>query len=269
MFKLILLGFVTMVTGVAMAVQPNTDVDMEDVAIERAYVPVGFDTNDSSVEVIVVGTFKNTCYQKGDVEWKRDDLKGEVTLTMKAYRYNDGTCWPIPNDFFEVVDLKMIPVAGDYELIDTTSGKSLGRLPITAAKDKGPGRDDFPYAPVSDAYIKPSLDLKGHEVYLQGVFPNNCMEIGALHQHFYPDVIVIQPVVKMKKAPEGKVCEFGRFPYLFKKKLEKRLDARTYLLHVRKMQGGSINRFVSPFSEKNGVSVPSLIGDILEREGAF
>lgn len=210
------------------------------VSLSKVFVPVGFDSNDLT-QIVGVGVFPHTCYQVGPMDIDVDEQAKIIRVKQHAYLY-PGHCLPVTVPFQQVIDVGIIDV-GNYEIIDDVSGNRLGSLPIRLAKDIGPGTDDFPYAPVDDAYVKTNPGGP-RTLLIQGTFTNSCMKMKRLDVTYYQDVVVVLPISEMEK-PENGGCTAGLFgftqkvPLVFPSK-------HAYLLHIRSMAGNAINIIHQP-----------------------
>jgi hypothetical protein len=207
------------------------------VRFEKAYIPVGFDSNDNS-QVVLVGTFPDTCHQVAESDFQIDESAKVITVWQHATVFS-GNCLPVTVPFQSVITLGILG-AGDYTIRDGVAHQALGRLPVTVAKDSGPGTDDYPYAPLSDAYVETDPFSGRSELVLQGTWTDRCTKFRRVDVHYYSEVIVVQPIVE-HETEDGRGCGQGIFR--FQKRVALRpMSARSYLLHVRSMAGNAINK---------------------------
>lgn len=203
------------------------------ITLEKAYLPLGFDSNDQS-QVVVAGKFPNTCYQLGQTTAKVE--KDTITVTQQALVYQ-GTCLRVTVPFDQVVDVGILQ-PGDYNVVDGNSGRKLGVLNVVEATSAGVGTDDLPYAPVRDVFLTKDGETGNFSLILQGAFTNRCMKLKKVEVKDQPDVLVVLPIAEMV---EGDDCKEGIFRFQEKKAL-KRLEDKAYLLHVRAMNGKALNK---------------------------
>lgn len=206
------------------------------VNIQRSFVPVGFDDNDRA-QVVVTGEFSSTCYKVAPATFEVRD--GFIDIEQHAYVYG-GICLYIMVPYSQVVDLGILP-EGDYQLRDKTSGKILGSLPIARAKSAS--ADEFLYAPVEQAYVR--VEPGKNTVVLSGFFLDPCTKIKDVIVTYSKtnDVIMVQPIaVHDSKSPQG--CAPRRNPYTHLVPISDGLRC-TQLLHVRTLDGQSLNRLTS------------------------
>jgi hypothetical protein len=203
-------------------------------AYQKAYIPIGFDSNDS-VEVVLEGRFSSSCWRPAEISFAVDQDKQEIHVGPAAYLYPARLCAQLILPFDRVINFGVLK-AGNYKLIQATDGALLGEVPVQPATSDRP--DDFLYAPVSQAFYKKKVD--GGEVTMAGNFPNSCMLMDEVKVQVQPDVVVLQPIAKIEKRLG---CQDGSFPFQVKTKIPQVTPGR-YLLHVRSMNAKSINSLV-------------------------
>jgi hypothetical protein len=221
--------------------------------LEKVYVPVGFDNNDVP-QIYVKGRLKDTCHQVGPTNISVDSSKRRVTVSQQIYRYSDAECWNIAIPFDHVVNLPVLESEGDYEIVDGTSGATLGTLNIGEAPSSGSGTDSHVYAPVEQVLLKRDQSLKLSLV-LMGSFPNSCMAMKTVKVEFQNDVVVVMPIVEMKKPATGP-CTAGSYPFYEERPLNRLLGKYPHLFHVRSMNGTSVNRLLDPYVKTPGPTNP-------------
>ncbi len=205
------------------------------VPLTKAYVPHGFDSDDS-IEIVVTGTLPSTCYKLGPLDTLVDD-KNHAFVSLTAYQFS-GDCLDGPIPFSQVVYLGRLRVAGDYDIVDGTSQETIGKLNVTKAPALGHGTDEVLYAPLADAFLLQGKDR--NVIRLVGAFPDSCLSIRKTTILLEEDVMVVLPELKR----DGADCEKGHYPFQVDVKVERELPHRTFLLHVRSMSGTSINKLV-------------------------
>lgn len=200
------------------------------------YVPDGFDTNDN-VQIVGEGLFPNLCFRPGTVKTSIDHTKKIVTLTPLAFQYS-GPCLQVLLPWDRVIDLGVLH-AGDYMIVQknqSTDNRLLGLLKIPAAKTQS--ADDYLYAPISQAYYE--FKEGKHTLKLSGEFSNDCTKLTNISIKPQTKVIVIQPISEMDT---NAACKTGK--HLFEKTVElPKLEAGRYLIHVRSLNGKSVNNLI-------------------------
>jgi hypothetical protein len=222
-------------------------------SLERVYVPLGFDNNDVP-QIYVKGRLKDTCDQVGPTTVNVDSTKRRITLSQQVYRYADVECWNIAVPFDHVINLPVLEAEGDYEIVDGSNGATLGTLNIAEAPSSGSGTDSHIYAPIEQVLLKRDQGLRLSLV-LTGNFPNSCMAIKTVKVDFQKDVVVVMPIVEMRKPASG-TCIAGSFPFYEEKPLNRLLGRYPHLFHVRSMAGQAVNRLLDPYLKTPGPTNP-------------
>ncbi|MEZ4750958.1 MAG: hypothetical protein R3B54_10150 [Bdellovibrionota bacterium] len=130
---------------------------------------------------------------------------------------------------------------GEYQILDGESAQRLGKLEIQKAEQTGPGTDDYIYAPVEDAFVEIDKNTGKKVVVLHGAFSNTCMSFDRTEVHAYPEVVIVQPIVKLEEQPH---CQVGHFSFKRTVELDPAVEG-AFLLHVRSMNGKAVNKVYS------------------------
>lgn len=210
--------------------------ELEEIPIDHIYVPKGFDSNDN-VEVVVKGYLPNLCYKVPRIDAVR--LGNQILIKAFAYKYeNKNGCPEMVVNFLETVSLGFLD-EGSYSaeaetlLYHTKSNFEVG-------KPSGPFTDDHIYANVD--YVESILDVPTpgwRRVILRGEHPNSCMDFKEVNfVSNDKDTISILPIMKIKNED----CIRGSYPFKKTIILPEVLSGKHILLHVRVMNGKSVNR---------------------------
>lgn len=202
----------------------------------KVYIPDGFDNNDN-VQIAGEGMFPNTCYRYATTSVQVDHTAKTIRLNTEAYKYS-GMCLQVIVPFDRVVDVGILK-EGDYSIITNNDNQTVGRVSIRTSKTKE--ADDFMYAPISQAYFQSKASV--NKVFLSGNFPSSCMKLKEVKSQVQTDVLVIQPIVEIDPSKD---CVGGQFHF------ETSIDVGfmkpgRYLLHVRSMNGKSVNNLVDVY----------------------
>lgn len=211
--------------------------------IEKIFIPQGFDDNDN-VEVVLHGNFPNTCYQVGNAEAKVDAEARTVTVSATSYRYPGTFCIQSITPYIQTVKLGLIP-EGDYQVIYSKDQQVRSSLQVTRRKTESP--DDYLYATVENAYIdvnsangKQALKLQGHFPY----FFVGCMVLKDVRVVKSPtDVLVVQPIAEIVDDEAVCASQPDDRAFEYTSGLAEPFKGEG-LLHVRTLQGNSLNRFI-------------------------
>ena len=200
------------------------------------YIPDGFDTNDN-VQIVGEGVFPNLCYRPGVVRVAIDSVKKIVKLMPRALHYS-GPCLQVILPWDRVVDIGVMS-AGDYTVVQASQNaenRVIGQLRIPIAKTQS--ADDYLYAPISQAYYEKK---DSHQTLkISGEFSNDCTKLVNVAVKVQRNVIVVQPISEMDVNAQ---CKPGKFAFEKTTDLPKVPSGR-YLIHVRSLNGKSINTLV-------------------------
>jgi hypothetical protein len=208
---------------------------LQKVQLTYVYAPVGFDNNDRT-QIVVQGTFPNSCYRIGPYKLAVDDSKKTVTVTQQAYYYGQGICIQMPVPFSQTIQVGILR-EGAFSVADGTSGTVLGKVVVTRATNPGP--DDYLYAPIGDAYVS-QLENGQNNLILSGNFSDRCSSFEDVKVAVNDRVIVVQPIIKRDSALSCP-AEKNRFQKVIP--LSPTIKG-LYLLHVRSLDGQAINKMV-------------------------
>lgn len=220
---------------VSVPVMASTPIELK-APVDHIYVPTGFDSNDTA-EVIVTGYLPNLCHKSPatDVEIKGNHINIEVTTL-----YYDGTspfCPSMIVPFTKSIKLGLLD-KGDYKI--TVNERSPYELEskIKVARSTSQAVDDFQYAYVN--YI--DKEVGNGEVALKGYNPSDCFELEKIdHVDNGDDTYSILPKMKQVRS----FCPMKMVPFSYKWKVPSKLNKSKVLLHVRTMDGNSVNTIYS------------------------
>jgi len=207
------------------------------VAAEHLFIPTGFDDNDTS-EVVVAGILPNACYSSVKGELIVDQQNREITVTPKA-RIAPGPCLQVVVPYSTVFEVGILPM-GSYKV--KVAGSDIEKT-LTVAESTSAGPDDELYASVDNAYVSDIPAQNRRVIVIEGVYTNTCMRWDRTELiHRSPDVVEVLPIVKMVDGP---ACAQVLMPFKGTAVDLPVLKEGRYLLHVRSMNGTSLNRVFS------------------------
>jgi hypothetical protein len=201
--------------------------------VAEVYIPEGFDDNDN-LQVVIEGFFPNGCYKvaPASIEIK----SGTFKIQANAYRYY-GFCVQMVVPFQQVVDLG-IHASNIYDL-HAVGLPALKKINVKSSSNPGP--DDFMYAPVKQIYVSRNQENPAkRRVLLSGEFSLSCLKVARVDVAVNDNVLVVLPVAEIDSSTE---CTDGIFPFEVSQDLPDLPDGR-YLVHVRTLNGTSINRVI-------------------------
>lgn len=200
--------------------------------IGSVFAPNGFDSNDNA-QVVVDSYLPDPCYKVGPHGAKVDRVRKIIRLEQSVFFYPGMVCPAVIVPFAMVYNLGILD-AGTYQIRDGGNDNPVGSIVIRQARNLGP--DDYFYAPVGGA----TIDFQTNEIVVEGTFNNDCLQLDQLKIQIDPrNVLLVLPILKTWQ--ESGRCKAGNFPFKFKTPLPNLAPAR-YLMHVRSMNGLSINK---------------------------
>lgn len=195
------------------------------VSIEKVFIPHGFDDNDN-VQIVVSATLPNTCWKLTNTKTDRQGFLINVDLIAEE-RFN-GVCLPFQVPFHKVIDLGTLK-SGEYT-IQAGNPKMLHALQV--GKSTSSGRDERLYGNITSGYVT------GNTLTLKGLHPDSTFYIKEVHISRTEDVIEVLPIAETT----GNIGVFVTFPFETTVDLSKFIKTgETYLIHVRSMNGTSVN----------------------------
>ncbi len=205
------------------------------VPVDHVYTPAGFDSNDNT-ELVVTGFLPNLCYKAPRSSVSLKD--GKISVEVKAIKNQTGLgfCAQVIVPYVEYINVGVLD-RGNYQVSvnENTTWEKKSKMAITEATSHS--IDENIYANVEEI-------TKGEEgtrkIFLKGSNPSDCFELKeVLVKDNGIDTFSILPKLKQIKANCPKVM----MPFSYEVEIPQNLDADKVLLHVRVMDGRSVNAF--------------------------
>jgi hypothetical protein len=214
-----------------------------------AYIPSGFDDNDIT-EIVIDGLFPNTCYQVGATDVFVDHDQRLITIGNEAVEAKNQICLMWLVHYQKTIPLGRLNV-GQYEVRFKSGDKTESYGRVNVAKAKKISADDFLYAPVSDAYFvrgkkQAESEPLTHSMVLVGRRTSTCMRLKEprIVTEASPRVIEILPLAEMIAERE---CKEINEPFEMRVELKDLRPNEKYLIHIRSLNGQSVNRLVETY----------------------
>lgn len=217
--------------------------------IDRAFIPpVSYDSNDK-VELVIAGRLPGLCYElvQTQLDFDRESNTFTVKQNIKKREYLDcseGHTMIRPK-FQHTVELGRLTV-GDYKVVYSEDGQDFKSFKV-AKHTSTETIDENLYAPLTSAFISDVIGLsQTPRVILGGLIEMSCLEFdpSATELLYYEDVIVMLPKLKINST--DCVAQNKQIQTVVPLK---RLPKGNYLLHIRTLSGGSINKLFEVTSE--------------------
>jgi hypothetical protein len=211
--------------------------------VEKVFVPAGFDDNDK-VEVIIHGHFNSSCYKMGPVSASVDETTKKIAIRAEAFYYSGAVCLQMITPFIKSVELDRHLAFGAYS-ISVTDRPGVEATLLKVARATRPEADDYLYAAVNNVSVETSpqgareLVLKGQHPYLL----DGCVKFDDVKTYAGSDnTVVVQPITRIAYGDECRGAVNNRFEY--RAKFGGDFERGEYLLHVRVLDGNSLNQFL-------------------------
>ncbi len=215
----------------SIATQASTPVEVL-VPVDHIYSPKGFDSNDN-IEIIISGYLPNLCHKSPKT---LIHVKGQnINIEVKSLKYSltNPFCPQVIVPFLEAVSVGMLN-KGTYQI--TVNGKSpyQQKSQITIAEATTNAIDDFMYAGVE--YVE---KIEGsRQIKLKGYNPSDCFVLDQIKFiNNGKDTYSVLP--KLKQVSD--FCPLKMMPFTYQAKVPSELTEEKLLLHVRSMDGKSVN----------------------------
>jgi hypothetical protein len=212
-------------------VQAGTPIEAM-VPVDHIYVPEGFDSNDNS-EVVVTGFLPNMCHKSpsADIEVKGNDIN--IKVTSLYYHESNPFCPEMIVPFTKSVPLGVMD-KGNYNILVNGKSPWAKKAKIGIAESTSNSVDEFQYA-----YVEYVQKEEGSRIVtLRGYNPSDCFVLDKIdYVSNKKDTLSVLP--KMKQIRE--FCPMKMVPFSYDFEVPSELAAKKILLHVRTMDGSSVN----------------------------
>ncbi len=208
------------------------------IPVEKVYVPKGFDSNDQS-EVVISGVLPNLCHKAPITSVKFRGNTAYVTVKAMKYEASNPFCPEIPLPFLRAVDLGILD-KGKYNIVVNAKTPYEQKTSIGVEEASSDAVDDHIYANVGSIEQLSG----GRTVELKGMNPSECLVMDKVE--FIDNGSDVYSVLPIMKQVSG-FCPMKMTPFTVKAKVPTVLAQKKVLLHVRAMEGKSVNAiFESP-----------------------
>jgi len=222
--KMVSLLVVMFIAAASIAADPISQM----APIDHVYSPKGFDSNDN-VEVVIEGHLPNLCWKAPKAEVM---ISGKIiNINVKALNYEQDNVFCA-----EAIVPYLLPIEvglldkGDYRVV--VNGIEDSAMHIDESSSDAV--DDHVYANVE--YIE--RELGSRVVDLKGYNPSECFVFDRVEiANNGSDVYSVLPVMEQVSD----FCPMKMVPFSIDMEVPKDLKANKVLLHVRAMDGKSVN----------------------------
>lgn len=214
--------------------EPVAPVSKEtEVPVDHVFSPAGFDSNDN-VELVVTGFLPNLCYKapKSSVEVKNGKIEVSVTAMKKI---GLGFCPAVILPYIEYINVGVLD-KGKYQIAVNKDSRWNKFSNIAIQEASSNSIDEVIYANVDEVVREEG----SRKILLKGYNPSDCMELKEI-QIIDNGVDTYSILPKMKQVRAH--CPKKMIPFSYEMEVPEKLEADRVLLHVRVMDGRSVNAF--------------------------
>lgn len=205
------------------------------VPVTGVYTPRGYDTLDSS-ELVISGFLPNGCHQNPRISYTVQNRNINIKVTSLYYSSDNPFCPEVILPFVKTVDLGLLE-KGDYNVVVNESSVYKKESIFSVAEATQDKRRDQVFANVQHIEKHPEegyIKLVGHK-------PSQCFELDEMRLlDNHEGTISVMPI--MRKIDQS--CAFLVTPFSYKVFLPNVDREKPTLVHVRSMDGHSVNALI-------------------------
>lgn len=202
------------------------------VPVDHIYVPKGYDSNDN-VELVVEGYLPNLCYKNPDAVVKVEGRDINISIVANSTDFEGAICAEMIVPFSHVVNVGLLD-KGNYNI--KVNGKIDSSIFVTESTSDA--IDDQIYANVEHIEKIPGEQ----RVIIKGHHPSYCLEFDRFEVfNNGSDVYSVLPIAK--KISD--FCPMKMIPFEYEMDVPSDLERNRVLIHVRSMNGNSVNSIYS------------------------
>jgi hypothetical protein len=216
---------------------------LESVFIQKFLAPAGYDDNDVSVLIQIMGTLPSTCHYIGPAEVYKAGQ--HVDIRQYAYRYA-GTkefCLQMKIPYTATINLGPLQKVGDWEVRLADTSQMLGKIHVDEAPSPRENPDSYTYALVEDAWTQQNPLTKRWEAKLKLHFRNKCTKLSKVEVDVQAaqETVLIRPIVDNGLTLDPANCPEQSVRLDHTEVLPASLKG-AWLLHVRAANGQAISK---------------------------
>lgn len=202
------------------------------VPANNVFVPNGFDDNDNT-EIVISGYLPDSCYKAPNHSVKVEGSKITITLNAMYQTGAMGACAEVIVPFIETVRLGALD-ANTYDVVVVSANPQKLMSKVVVKKASITGVDDYDYA-----YVTGVRHLPGNrKIMIDGYNVSDCFVLDQVKiDSNNLDTFVILPIMKQIND----FCPRKMTPVHYEVTIPASLKRNEVLLHVRSMQGNSVN----------------------------
>ena len=205
-----------------------------DIGLEDVHVPLGFDSNDREVEIVVTGVVPDTCHRRPQGIAK---IEGKhISVDMKAAKITgqDVVCIQAIVPYLVTVPMGQLS-EGHYDIKVNKGKESEKDGVLFIDKPSSQSIDNFTYANVTSAEAEHG---KG-TLLLKGAHTSSCMNIDRIEvlRNLNGNTFAILPIVRQDLP----VCDRTMKPFSYEVPIPTSVQHQPVVFHIRKIAGNALN----------------------------
>lgn len=211
------------------------------IGIEHVFVPKGFDSNDSNVEVVIAGNLPDTCHRLprgvSNVTGNRVDIEMKATKVSGA----DTVCIMAVVPYMVSVSLGTLN-EGQYDIVVVGENSQQKNSYIYIDRPNSASINNYSYAYVRSVK-KGQYGQHGQEWIIEGEHPSSCMKLDRveIYVNDAQDTYSVLPIIKAVEP----ICDRLMTPFSYSVYIPESLpNRRMRLMHVRKIDGTALNYLI-------------------------
>jgi hypothetical protein len=205
-----------------------------DIALEDVHVPLGFDSNDRDVEIVVTGVVPDTCYRRPQGIAKIEG--NQISVDMKATKLvgKDVVCIQAIVPYLVTVSLGQLP-EGHYDIKVNKGRESEKESVLLVDKPNAQSIDNFTYANVTSAETEHNRGT----LILKGAHTSSCMNIDRIEvvPNLNGNTLAILPIVRQDLP----ICDRMMKPFTLEVPIPTSTQNQSMVFHIRKIAGNALN----------------------------
>jgi len=210
----------------------SQEVVQSEVPVDHLYVPKGYDSNDT-IELVVEGYLPNLCYKNPDSTVEVKGSTVNISIVANSTDLGGAQCAEMIVPFSHVVNIGLLD-KGNYNVV--VNGKNDSSLFVTESTSDA--IDDELYANVHQIEQVPGEQ----RIIVKGYHPSYCLEFDKfVVDDNGTDTYSVRPITKQVSD----FCPKKMIPFEHEMKIPTNLKRNRILIHVRSMNGNSVNSIYS------------------------
>ena len=200
------------------------------IPITHVYSPKGFDSNDNT-QVILSGYLPSLCYKAPKAEFTV--AGSEIHIRVTAMLSESSICPLVVVPFLEPISIGALP-PGAYQVLVNEESAFPATSSIGVDQAPSPAIDEHIYANVLRVDTVPG----SRNIVIRGENPSSCFVLDRIEfVSNGSDTYSVLPILKQVQAE----CDTVKVPFAYPAVVPSSLAGKSVLLHVRVMNGKSVN----------------------------